>query len=64
MYTDKFLVKSSICWCSKQNIVDTLKTLHLHPAGRALSSDWYINSFIMVVCEKKKIVVIWTKKSE
>ena len=27
----------------------------LHPARRALSSDWFVNSFIMVVYKKKKI---------
>ena len=26
---------------------------HSHPAGRALNSDWFTNSFKMVVCKKK-----------
>ena len=31
-----------------------------HPAERALSCDWSVNSFVMVVFEKF-LVVLWTK---
>ena len=32
-----------------------------HPADRALTSDWFVNSFAMVICEKKNLVVVWTE---
>ena len=31
-----------------------------HPAGRALTSDWSVNCFIMVVYENILLVVFWT----
>ena len=34
-----------------------------HPAGRALISDLFVNSFIMVVYEKF-LVVLWTENSD
>ena len=29
----------------------------MHPAGRALTSDWFINSFVMVYIRKKLVVI-------
>ena len=34
----------------------------LHRAGRVLSSDWSVNSFMMFVFEKK-LVMLWTENS-
>ena len=42
-----FLDKSRTWFCT-----DSLPTGLYHPAGRALSSDWLVNSSITVVCEK------------
>ena len=36
----------------------------MHPAGRALSSDWSITSFIMIAFEKMILVVVWRENSE
>ena len=33
-----------------------------HPAGRALSSDWSVNSCIVVGCEF--VVMLWMEKSD
>ena len=33
------------------NLESTLKCIWLHPTGRALTSDWFVNSFIMAVYE-------------
>ena len=35
-----------------------------HPAGRALTSDWSVNSFMMVVDENFLLVVLWIENSE
>ena len=36
----------------------------LHPARRALSSDWCVNSFIMVVYEQIYLVMLYIKNSD
>ena len=35
-----------------------------HPAGTSLTSDWSVNSFIMVVCKNVFLVVLWTESSD
>ena len=37
---------------------------HIHPAGRAQTSDCSLNIFIMAVYEEKKLVMVWAKLSE
>ena len=40
--------------------IPATKEVH-HPAGRALASEWSVNSIMMVVYEKKILVVFWRK---
>ena len=35
----------------------------LHPTGRTINSDWFVHGFVMVVHEKKKLVIHWTRNS-
>ena len=34
------------------------RLVHVHPEGRIFNSEWFVNSFAMVVCEKIFLVVI------
>ena len=41
-------------------LVQATKTVG-HPTVRAFTSDWFVNSFIIVIYEKMLLVVLWTK---
>ena len=41
-----------------------MSTPKSHPAGRPLSTDWSINSFVMVVCEKNFESSFWPENSD
>ena len=66
-YRNVFIFNSNITTCLLLTTYVQGKQWHIwdsaiHPVGRSLFSDWFVNSFTLVVYEKIFLFVLWTEK--
>ena len=58
--------RSGGCWSRVRSMVQGIRSKVGSGGGgglgRSINSDWLVNSFKMVVCEKKSLVIFWTQK--